>query len=438
MRTSHLLFTAVLLLVPLGAAAADAGPVQTLKQLVQARQFAEAYSLGQAAVEEYEGEADFDFHFGLAALETGHYPEAIFALERVVVRFPKQRRARLELARAYYLSGNLTSARREFQRVLASEPAPPPAVQANITGFLARIDAQLAAQARTVNIWLDAAAGSDSNVNSATADGTIDTPLGTFDLSENGVEQDDSYTTIGAGVYYREPLARGQALDISANVSRKNNFDEDEFDLGIYRLEGGWTIQDGKDRVRVGLRTQVVELDGSRFQHSVGALGSWSRQLGEWVGTATAAVTALRYAEDHRRDTDQYLLAGTAARRFGDVATAFTVYGAMEPARDEDFGEHNGRDFYGITANAQWQLAEGVTGYAGAGLQTTEYDAGHPVFVVTRDDDQVNGRVGVRWVPRRFEKLALRVEARHTDVDSNIVVFDYDRTELEAGLRLQF
>ena len=77
------------LVIGLGLAAAagaqQMNPIETLRELVAQGQYQRAFELGQAAEERFEGRAEFDFHYGLAALETGHYPEAIFALERVVL-----------------------------------------------------------------------------------------------------------------------------------------------------------------------------------------------------------------------------------------------------------------------------------------------------------------------------------------------------------------
>ena len=65
---------------------------------------------------------DFDYAFGIAAVRVGRPGRAIFALERVLWRQPKNHRARLELARAQFDLGNIGVARDEFRAVLEHDP----------------------------------------------------------------------------------------------------------------------------------------------------------------------------------------------------------------------------------------------------------------------------------------------------------------------------
>ncbi len=94
--------------------------VARMNDLVQAGRYQEAYDLGQTALFDYEGEADFDFIYGLAAIETGEVSEAVFALERVAFTNRTQQRVQLELARAYFLSQNYAASETLFNEVLAS------------------------------------------------------------------------------------------------------------------------------------------------------------------------------------------------------------------------------------------------------------------------------------------------------------------------------
>src|SRR5262245_11197799 len=61
--------------------AQSSGTVADLNTLVTNRQYTEAYALALQLQEANEGNPDFDFLYGLAALETGHANEAVFAFE---------------------------------------------------------------------------------------------------------------------------------------------------------------------------------------------------------------------------------------------------------------------------------------------------------------------------------------------------------------------
>ena len=96
--------------------------------------------------------ADILFLIGLAAIEYAQRPdtteaereerldEAIASLRAMLIERPELVRARLELARAFFLKGEDSLARGHFERVLAGKP--PARVAANVRRFLREIRAR--------------------------------------------------------------------------------------------------------------------------------------------------------------------------------------------------------------------------------------------------------------------------------------------------------
>ena len=140
--------------------------VTKLAQLVSENKFTLAYELGQTHQAEWEGDGEFDFNFGVAAAQTQHFNEAIFAFERLLEEFPNNARFRLELARCHYFLNNLIVAEQEFKRVERQKP--PEGVQKHIDRFLTRIAEQRQQIQPSWSGGLDIAAGHDSNINAAT------------------------------------------------------------------------------------------------------------------------------------------------------------------------------------------------------------------------------------------------------------------------------
>ena len=420
------------------AAPATAGaptPTDTLRTLVDSRQYEQAYSLGSTIQLEYEGSPTFDFYFGLSALETGHYQDAAFALERAAISRPDQARIRLELARAFFLTNDFAASRSAFQSVLDEDP--PAEVRQNVQSYLARMDELERDKGSELSFFVETASGYDDNINSATGVGAINTPFGNFALTEDGQAQEDNFVSVSGGVNWKHALTPASAVDISLLPSYRANFDGSTFDIGVLRLETGYSRVSGSTQWRLGGRLQTVTVDQERFQDAYGLVGSLTQDFGDgWYGSATGTATTLRFDGDKARDTDQYLLALTLAKQFGSTSHSFTVYGASEPARNEDVGEHNGKVFYGGSYGLQWALSQTVVPFLGLSYQSGEYDADHPVFAITREDDQLAGRIGLQWLV--MPKLLVRAEYRYTDVDSNLEVFKIERNEVEAGLRYSF
>lgn len=189
-------------------AAEDQSPVPAMEALVTQEQYQQAFALGQENLNEWEGDPDFDYIFGLAALESGDANDSFFALERVAATATDsglRALARLELARAYFVTNNLTAPENLFNAVLATNP--PPNVQQNIQFFLQLSAARQNAQTPTLNWTVSPVIGSDSNANSATSNGLIDTPLiGQIELDPAGQETEDNFSNTTLTMAYQYPF----------------------------------------------------------------------------------------------------------------------------------------------------------------------------------------------------------------------------------------
>jgi len=213
------------------AAESEAELVAQMNALIQAGRYEEAYILAQGGLFDYEGEVNFDFAYGLAALESGRPDEAVFAFERVAFNNPNQQRVKLELARAYFLSENYAASETLFNEVLASNPTAN--VRNNIEAFLALID-QAQSASESVFTWsLGLNTGYDSNINSATELGVIDTPIGDVTLSQGGQEINNHFRELSTNINYVQPIDNSRNVAFQASYRNRNNLDSDQFDLDI-------------------------------------------------------------------------------------------------------------------------------------------------------------------------------------------------------------
>ncbi len=85
----------------------------------------EAFKLLAPLEFELAGNTDYDYLFGIAALESGKPVKASLALERVLTIKPDFAGARVDLGRAYFAIGNYLKARQEFNIVLKQPNRPP-------------------------------------------------------------------------------------------------------------------------------------------------------------------------------------------------------------------------------------------------------------------------------------------------------------------------
>ena len=260
-------------------AAEDQSPVPAMEALVTQEQYQQAFALGQENLNEWEGDPDFDYIFSLAALESGDANDSFFALERVAATATDsglRALARLELARAYFVTNNLTAPEKLFNAVLATNP--PPNVQQNIQFFLQLIAARQNAQTPTLNWTVSPVIGSDSNANSATSNGLIDTPLiGQIELDPAGQETEDNFSNTTLTMAYQYPFTRDRSLNFNLNLSPLNNFDTDQFDIDNVRGELAYNWGNEAHRFKHGISTGKVNLDQNGFQKSLALDSSWQR-----------------------------------------------------------------------------------------------------------------------------------------------------------------
>jgi hypothetical protein len=175
-------------------ATARAAPLDDLRTLVEAGRAAEADAIFCAAADLSARPREFDLWCGVAAVDLGRAGEGVLALERYVLQFPNDTRARLELARAYsyfYAGDNVPSAREEFEAVAKEQP--PAEVQAGIDRYL---DALRVRESRVresryrtrATGYVEAGAGYDSNANAGVAQANIGLPvLGPVTVADVGV-----------------------------------------------------------------------------------------------------------------------------------------------------------------------------------------------------------------------------------------------------------
>ena len=201
--------------------------VASAKALIEEGKFNEALILLQPLVRDRNAEANVLFLIGLAAIgasqQPGAYGEvqdtlldaAIESLRTILINRPGLVRVRLELARAFFLKGDDSLARRHFERVLAGKP--PASVVANVQRFLAEIRAR-----RRWTMYLGAAVSPDSNIGGASDEQIIyinDLPFrrDAEELTTSGIG-----VSVWSGGEYQYPLGDRLRLRLGGDLSRQD------------------------------------------------------------------------------------------------------------------------------------------------------------------------------------------------------------------------
>jgi hypothetical protein len=433
------LVSIVALLALAAVSVAVAAPADDVKALLDQRKPAEAYALAKQHPGEI-GNPAFDFYFGIAAIDSGHAGEGVLALERYVINFPGNLEARLELARGYFVLGEDSRAREEFNGVLKSNP--PPNVVANVERFINALDARQSSYRTTTGVYAEVGYGHDTNTNGGVGSAGIVLPVfGSVRVGTTGVKAPSDFLWLALGAEVIHPVAPGLSVFANGRVDSKLNSNElaSQFDQNNIALNAGLTYIQDKNLYRLTASHATVEVDNKRFRDVDGISGELSRQLDELQTLGPYLQYArLSYTGDNRaRDADLYAAGLTWRRAFiapyQPLLTASVNLSDERNARDRpDLGRrmYGGRLALALTPAPKWSAAVGVA------YQNSKYSAVDPLLATVRKDDYyaLDATVGYAF----SRQLSLRGEVILSDNKSNLQLYEYDRNVYAVKLRYDF
>lgn len=256
--------------------------IKHLQSLFESYQRADSYRYAKQYQSEMEGEPYFDYLFGVSAIDAGYASEGTFALERVLLSFPDDQVARIELARGYFNLQEYSLARETFQAVLQSNP--PPLVTDTANAYLDRIRISESRYRPTHSGYLEFSLGVDDNVNVG-----VDKNLSLPDSEAQG----DNFGSLSGGWTYIHPLSPGWLLESTLSANLRKNTDLSEFDTNIGTIQLGITHLQANNKYRAELIAQQFNLAGDSFRSLNGINLNWQYTLSE----QSSFNSSLQYAQ---------------------------------------------------------------------------------------------------------------------------------------------
>lgn len=394
------------------------------------------------------------FESAVSAIESGRLRTAREKLEALLAGNPSLHRARLELARVYYLEQDYEKARVEAQRVLA-DPETPASVKTTLLAFLA----QIAVDEKRVTArhqWapsIYAGLMYDTNANIGPNQDVIDVgPLTGAVISPSSQPQEDFAWVVNPaishvynpGVRIRSGETSGSFLwqsDLSAYY--RGYLDEDDFNLGVLTLRTGpaWVVP-GKWRAWVALQGDQIWFGGENLALFTSLNPGVTWALGRTTElTLQGALTDRHYWDDEEsgRDGEEAEAGIDVTRYFRNRSLAVQIGAGWEEfdADEERFGYSAPEIHAGVIAEA-WQ--DGLL-YGRIGYRSYDFDGTEPLFPgMSRDDDETRVALGFeqRFTRGTLEGWALQGNWIFTDNDSDVPIYDYDRHVVNLGLAKRF
>ncbi len=414
--------------------------LQDAKNLIDSGKAADAYALLAPQQADRAGDPDYDYLLGIAALDSGKPNEAIFALERVLAVNPDNLQARAEIARAYFATGEKALSRQEFEAVQSQHP--PVEVNATIQKFLDAINQGQAGAGTLLSGYLQAAAGSDSNVNSATGSSQVAIPAfggAIATLNATGVETKDTFSDVSGGANVRHALSADWSVFGGASFDERLNSTQHMFNTGEIDGNAGVSLTRAEDSYSAALQLQSFDVDNKRYRDGAGMTMQWQHNLkSSSQFSSYFQYTDLKYPDQSVRDANRYVLGAAFATVLGgNLSPAFYagLYGGEEQVQQSDV-PYLGQKLYGLRAGGELNFSAQTKTFGSLSLESRHYGGDDPFFLVTRKDTQADLNIGVKYMMAKLWTLAPQLAYTHNQ--SNIIINEYKRTVLSVSLRRDF
>ena len=381
----------------------------------------------------YAGDVAFDYQYGSSAYDSGHASEAVFILQRAVSVRPGYSGARMELARAYYTTGDNESSRREFE-TLKSENPPPEASRA-IADYLKAIDRRAASYESQLLGYLEGSSGFDTNANGGPDTQTF---LG-FTLDSRNQATESSYYGLAAGGLFSYPLAPGWRAVGDARLQHRAYPDATFVDSDLIRAGGGVEWKPGLFILGLAPSLSSVRLDGQDNHRNTSVDASAAYAANErWQLSLNARLAQLRYVDAlDQQDADSTLF-GLGSQHTWTGAPRVQVTAALTTGQDDpkSAGSQFGRALLGSRTSGSLDFGRGRVLSLAFTFLSSDFDG--TFFGKQRDDEQLAATLGLDWGVYRATGWLLRGQLTYVDNSSTVTLYDYDRIDAGLSLRKEF
>ena len=370
---------------------------------------------------------DLDFLHGSIAMARGEWQEAIGRFRAMLARDPTLLRVRLDLALAYFQAGEDGSAAYHFRQVLGAEDLPL-AVRANTLAFLDRIRRR-----KSWSVTGSVALAPDTNINAATSARKIDLFGLPATLSEDARQTSGVGLSASVGGGYEARLGEDMRFRTSASVDTLTfGSGRSAFNEQTLSLRAGPRFLFERLDLRPELTARGRMLGGETYSRAGGLELSGNWLMGPaWRLSASAGAERISY-ESFLGEGNIYAATLGAAHAYGQTTLLRATAGWRREVLDQD--AYSWREYI-AGVSVQQELPLGFVVTAGPSYRQREYGAPLPVYgPEARRDETVAGRITVS--NRRIEVLGFMPEitVRHEVRESNLELYDYERTVGELGV----
>jgi hypothetical protein len=397
------------------------------------------------------GTIEYDYLLGVASLDSGKLEDAIIAFERVLAVNPNHAGAQMDLARAYFAAGSFDLAEASFRSLAARNP--PPAAQQTIARYLEAINAR---KRQTKAGWIgygELGLGYDSNITGVPSDfgAAAQQSFGIvgIEATGNSVKRSAGFGNASGALEYSVPLSRGWSLFAGGEGKLRGYEGESKYNSLSGEARAGGALNDGPTQWRAMASSLYFNQDGeapgdpapANDRRIASGQLDWKYSLDPRTQVGlTAQYGQIRFPTNKVEDFDQAYLQGTWLRSFdakGQPLLYLTVFGSDDRAVNKlpDGETDKSKNLAGARSYVQYSFNPKLSLFNGLGfVYRRDKDAfARATTVEIGKDKFAEFLLGLNW---QFQKTcAVRTQYVYTRNNSNIAIYDFDRSEVSTAVR---
>ena len=392
------------------------------QQLLDKKQYQQAYTLLNDHQEDEAGDPNFDYMLGTAAVMTKHFEQSIYVFERVLAVRPNHAGARLDMAISYFHLGNYEYAKRELQIILKlySKFAPKPILMA-VNDYLVKIDDKLTKFKQFYNASITI--GIDDNVN---ARSDYETVMGAT-LPEK-IKTSNKIASLTASYKYMHNKTLTSSFNLLLDKTDYVNHSELNKSKALARANlkkdyGLWSMSAGPS-------VTISKMNGKKLYKQIAIDASISRQTSKTtLTTFSLNQSKMRFDQESNKssDTDKLTITLSSAKSFDNYRLTASAFSTNEKASDARADGDN--KVQGLSLSASTKFLSGV-GNVKLAYQKNQYQKQNSLFLLKREDKKPTLSFGYNFPVSK--NVTASLNASHIKSLSNINLYDYSKNQISV------